>query len=293
MIIGVKRTMAWILILISSGTGLVEGVLIKKYNAKHQKGGFIFTALVSLFSMLFFVLTDRGGFYFPLGIFPYGLIAGVMFCMASFLTYVALGCGSFTVSMLILSYSNVFSIVYGLVFLKEKASAFMYIGLALIMISLFLTRGEYKEGENKKVSVKWLICILLSFVGSGMFGVLMRMQQIAFANTCTNEFMIITLGFSALVLLVIGIIKDGRELSYILRHGTLYAVASGVSNGATNMMGLAINMMMAISISSPIRAGVKLIFSFVLSKVIFKEKFLVRQLIGVAIGGVALVLLNL
>jgi uncharacterized membrane protein len=105
--------------------------------------------------------------------------------------------------------------------------------------------------------------------------------------------MIITLGFSALVLLVIGIIKDGRELSYILRHGTLYAVASGVSNGATNMMGLAINMMMAISISSPIRAGVKIIFSFVLSKVIFKEKFLVRQLIGVAIGGVALVLLNL
>lgn len=284
--------MAWILILISGCTGLVEGVLIKKYNTNHQKGGFIFTALVSLFSMFFFVLTDQGGFYFPIGIFPYGLIAGVMFCMASFLTYVALGCGPFTVSMLILSYSGVFSIAYGLIFLHETASVFTYIGLALIMISLFLTRGEHKEGEDKKVSAKWLICITLSVVGSGMFGVLMRMQQIAFEDICTNEFMIISLGFSALVLLVIGIIKDGRDLPYILRHGGLYAAASGISNGATNMMGLAINMMMAISISSPIRAGVKIIFSFLLSKVIFKETFLIRQLVGVALGGAALVLLN-
>ncbi|MBQ8311285.1 MAG: hypothetical protein IJX80_09785 [Clostridia bacterium] len=285
--------MAWILILISGCTGLIEGVLIKKYNAKHQKGGFIFTALVSLFSMLFFVLTDRGGFYFPIGIFPYGLISGIMFCMASFLTYVALGCGPFTVSMLILSYSGVFSIVYGLVFLHEQASVFTYVGLVLIMISLFLTRGEHKSGEDKRVSLKWLICISLSVVGSGMFGVLMRMQQIAFEDACTNEFMIITLGFSALTLLVIGIVKDGRDLPYILRHGGLYAALSGVSNGATNMMGLAVNMMMAISISSPVRAGVKVIFSFLLSKVIFKEKFLIRQLVGVALGGIALVLLNL
>ena len=104
--------------------------------------------------------------------------------------------------------------------------------------------------------------------------------------------MILTLGFSAAVLLIVGVIRDGRDLPYILRHGGTYAALSGLSNGATTMMGLAINMLMAISISSPIRAGVKIIFSFLLSKVIFKEKFLIRQLVGVALGGVALVLLN-
>ena len=290
---GVKRFMAAILILLSGCTGLVEGVLIKKYNAKHEKGGFIFTGLVSLFSMLFFLLTDQGGFYFPSGIFPYGLLSGILFCSASFLTYVALGCGPFTISMLILSYSGVFSIVYGLFFLKESASPFTYIGLALIMLSLFLTRGENTSETNKKVSLKWLICITLSVIGSGMFGVLMRVQQIQFENACTNEFMVITLGFSALMLFVIGIVRDGHDLPYILRHGGLYAAASGVSNGVTNMMGLAINLLMPISISSPIRAGVKIIFSFLLSKGIFKEKFLIRQIIGVSIGGVALVFLNL
>ncbi|MBQ9785553.1 MAG: hypothetical protein IJW29_08625 [Clostridia bacterium] len=284
--------MAALFIVLAGCTGLAEGVLIKRYNAKHEKGGFIFTALVSLFSMLFFVLADKNGFFFPRGIFPYGLIGGVLYCSASFLTYVALGCGSFAVSMLILSYAGVFSIVYGIAFLKESISVFTCIGFVLIFVSLFLTRAVAREGE-KRFSLKWLICILLSVFGSGMLGVLMRVQQRAFDGVCDNEFMIITLGFSAAVLLLFGIIKNGRDLWYILRHGGLYAAAAGVSNGATNAMGLVINTLMAISISSPIRAGVKIILSFILSKLVFKEHFVPRQIVGVVLGGVALVFLNL
>ena len=46
--------MAAILLLVSTVTNLTEGFLIKRYNAKHQKGGFLFTAGVAFFSMLFF-----------------------------------------------------------------------------------------------------------------------------------------------------------------------------------------------------------------------------------------------
>lgn len=284
--------MAALLIVLSGCTGLVEGILIKQYNRKHEKGGFLFTGLVSLFSMLFFLITDRDGLCFPVGIIPYGILSGLLFCMASLLTYVALGCGSFTVSMLILSYSVAFSIVYGLAFLGEEASVFTWLGLAAMMLSLFLTRGA-RERDGRRFSPRWLICISLSVVGSGMFGVLMRMQQIRFENAYTNEYMVITLGLSAVVLLTVGMIRDGRDVWYILRHGGIYAALSGLSNGATNMMGLMINTMMPISLSSPIRAGVKVIFSFLLSKLIFRESFLVRQVVGVGVGALALVLLNL
>ena len=37
--------LAILLIIASCSTSLVEGVLIKKYNGKHDKGGFIFTAM--------------------------------------------------------------------------------------------------------------------------------------------------------------------------------------------------------------------------------------------------------
>ena len=71
--------LAWLLVLLSSGTSLIEGTLIKKYNAKHTKGGFIFTAMVSLFSMLFFVLTDKGGLVFPAEMIPLGIISGFLY----------------------------------------------------------------------------------------------------------------------------------------------------------------------------------------------------------------------
>ena len=285
-----------LLIILSGFTGLAEGILVKKYNGKHGKGGFIFTAFISLFSMLFFLfqdlITDKGGFTVTLGIIPYAIIAGILYCSASFLTYIALGCGPFAISMLILSYAGVFSIIYGLVFLSEPASAFTYIGLALIMISLYLTRTDNRGEEKKAISLKWIICIAVSVFGSGMFGVIMRMQQIAFDYAYDNEFMVISLGFSAVTLFIIGLIKDGRDLKYTLRYGLPYGAGAGLSNGATNTISLILNTKMAISISSPIRTAVKIIFSFLCSIFIFKEKFLTRQLIGVVLGGLALIFLN-
>ena len=108
--------LAFALIILSSVTHLVEGSLIKKYNGKHTKGGFIFTAMVSLFSMLFFLLTDKGGLDFRAEMIPYGIVSGIFYFSASFLTFVALGCGPFALSMLIISYSCVFSISYGIFF---------------------------------------------------------------------------------------------------------------------------------------------------------------------------------
>jgi len=284
--------MAALLILLSNCANLAEGVFIKKYNSRHQKGGFLFTALISLFAMVFFLITDTGGLQFPPELFLYGIISGILYCSASFLTYVALGCGSFALSMLILSYSLVFSIGYGLIFLKETATVFTWLGLGIMLISLYLTRADKKEGSIR-ITPKWLICIGLSVIGSGMFAVVSRMQQIRFQDANTNEFMILSLGLSAAILLLLGILKDGKDLKYILKYGSGYAISAGLLNGACNLLGLIVNTMIPLSIAAPSKAGTKIILSFLMSRLIFKEKFLPRQVIGVMLGAAALVLLNL
>ena len=286
-----RQMLAALLIVVSRATSLVEGVLIKKYNSKHDKGGFIFTALVSLFSMLFFLITDKGGLDFRPEMLPYGIASGVFYCSASLLTFIALGCGPFTLSMLILSYSGVFSIVYGIFFLKDPVTVFTVMGIILILVSLFLNRAE-KKNDDKKASFKWLICIGLSVLGSGMFAVIQKMQQVRFENAVTNEYMIVTLGFSFIILFAVGLVRDGKDALYILRYGGLYASVAGLSNGATNFLGLAVNMLLPLSVVSPVGAGVKIIMSFMLSLIVFKEKFLKRQVAAVIIGTAALVLLN-
>lgn len=285
----------FLLIILSTAFSLGEGILIRCYNSRHEGGGFLFTALVSLGSMLFFLIydlvTDRTGLCFPPEMLPYALIAGLLYCSASLLTYVALECGPFAISMLILSYSVVFSTGYGILILKEPVTPFFIIGLVLIAVSLFLVRGK-NDGSGKKMSLRWLVCILVSTFGCGMFGVVQRMQQLRFDDACTNEFMILSLALSAVTLAVTGIVRDRKRSLTILKQGSPYACCAGLANGATNMLSLVVNTMIAISVASPTRAGVKSVLSFLVSLLLFKEHFLPRQVAGVILGAIAVVFLN-
>ena len=282
--------MAYLLIIINVFAGLAEGIFIKQYNTKHAHGGFLFTGIVSLFAMLYFVVTDKGGFCVVPELLPYALISGVIYCAASLLTYVALACGSFAMSMLVLSYSIVFSIGYGVIFLNEAVSMFSVIGFALLLVSLYLTRGNSLGG---KISLKWVVCIVISTVANGLYGIIIRMQQIRFTNAFDNECMAICLGFSALMLFVVGIFTDGKYIKEIAKSAIPYAFGSGIINGFRNMLSIVVYTMIPFSMSSAVTSGMKIVISFVVSFLLFKERFLKRQVVGVIIGALALVFLNI
>lgn len=284
---------ALFLIVVSTGVHQLEGILIRKHNSEYAQGGFLFTALVSLFAMLFFLLSDRNGLQFCAQILPYSLIAGICYCTASFLTFVALGCGSFVLSNLFLSYALLFSIGYGIFFLKEPVTPFTVTGTLLLLVSIFFVRNEEAKNDRRGVSIKWLVCILLSCIGAGMLGVLQKMQQVRFSAAYDNEFMAATLAFSALCLFVAGLITEGRPTGHIFSRGGLYAVAAGLSNGTANLLNLIVNTMLPLSVAAPLRSGIKILFSVALARIVFREKLSVRQIVGVLTGMAALILLNL
>lgn len=287
----------YLCIVLSVCTSLTEGFLIARYNKKYEKGGFIFTAIVSLFSMLFFlffdIIVDSAGLTFLAEMLPYAVASGIMYCGASILTFFALKYGSYALSMLILSYSLVFPTAYGLIFLQEPATPFTYVGFALIALSLFFVRAQKSadQGKNKNVLL-WLIFILISVAGSGMFGVVQRMQQIRFGGAVDREFMVVTLAISTAISLAIGLYSDKKYCLQILKQCVPYAGAAGLANGGTNMLTMFVRTLIPISIVSPTTSGVKIIISFLLSCFVFKEKFLKRQIVGVILGGIAVVLLN-
>lgn len=282
--------MAYLLIVINVLAGLAEGIFIKKYNSKHMYGGFVFTAIVSLFAMVFCLIGDKNGFSVPVELLPYAIGSGLLYCLASILTYFALAYGSFALSMLVLSYSIVFSIGYGVIFLHEPVTPYSAVGFVLLVVSLYLTR---KDGLSGKLSFKWLFCILLSVVGNGMYSVVTRMQQIRFDGAYDNECLAIGLGLSAVLLFVFGIFTDGKHMREILRYAAPYAMGAGLINGLRNVIGLLVCTMIPISVSSATTSGMKIVVSFFVSYLMFKETFLKRQIAGVAIGAVALVLLNI
>ena len=281
-----------LLVVLFGCTGIAEAAFYKQYNRHHSEGGFIFTAMVSLFSMLFFVITDKGGFDFRPEILPYAIISGIMYCIAALLTFVAFGCGSFALSVLILSYGGIFSIIYGIFFLKESVTVFTVIGILLSFVSIFLAR-ESRGKDEKGASAKWLICILISFFCNGMFGVMQKMQQLKFNNEVSNEFMIISLAIASLILFAIGVAKGKKDTFTVFRHGIGYAAAAGFSNGATNLIYIIAATLVDISVLSPMAAGAKIVLSFFYSLLVYREKFSGRRIIAVILGTVAVVILNL
>ena len=105
--------------------------------------------------------------------------------------------------------------------------------------------------------------------------------------------MIVGLSVSASVLLISGIIKDRKQLKEIIRYGIPYAGTAGIANGINNLLTIAVNGLLPLSVVSPVSSGMKIVLSFLSASVLFKEKYMKRQLLGVGIGVIALVFLNL
>ena len=279
-----------LLILLSILIATAESAIVKRYQVKHGKGGFIFTAILALFAMIFFLATDPDGFSVPPVLWGYAIPAGFSYAAAFICTLIAFGCGPFALSNLIISYALVFTTVYGLAALGEPATVFTYSGLAAIFISLFLVRSEKKGG---KFSVKWLISIFIVWLGNGMLGLLRVMQQKKFHDAYNNDFMVIMLFTALVLLLAAGLIHDRKDLRNTLRYGIPWGAAAGVLNAAQNALSMLVVTLMPVSISSPLTAGLKIIVAFLFSYLAYKERYSKRQLLGVALGIAAVVLLKL
>ena len=292
--------LGYLLIVLVVALNMGESIAVKAYAKKYNSGGFIMNAIIALFACAFFVvkvLISGEGFNFLVDMIPYALVNSVFYFCGFYLAYVAFKIGPFGLTRLIASFSLLMPIFYGIFFLNESTTVFTYIGIALIVAAMFMMnyKGKSATAEKKEgaVSLKWFVCILLSTVSNGFISIMTKMQQVKFGDVCSEEFQIISIGGSFISLAIIGLITDRNNLGYVLKNGTLYGAISGLFNGAKNFTILFIYALLPISIVSPLKAGLAIIGSFLLSIIAYKEKYTVMQKIGVACGGAAVVLLTI
>ena len=117
------------------------------------------------------------------------------------------------------------------------------------------------------------------------------MQQIRFENACTNEFQIISIGGSFIILSVIGLITERESLSKTLRCSLPYGVGAGLLKGAKNFVLVLAYLSLPISTVSLISAGLGIVLAFVVAGLVYKERYTLSQMLGVILGAVAVILL--
>ena len=282
-----------LLIFLCTLTSTVQIVFRKQFSLRCQGGDYFFNATVSFFALLFFLLTaDR--IRFSTEILPYSVGLAAVFALATVCLGLAIKTGSLAITSLIISYSLIIPTLYGFVFLNEKITVIKCGGILLLLISLFLVRAK-AQGEEKsaKPTVKWVIYLVLAFIANGMCSVVQNAQQRKFDGAHNSNFMILALIISTAILLVLSLIFERNTILNALKKETVLSAACGICNGATNYLVMVIIAVVASSVFFPVLSAGGLVLTFVISLVFYREKFIPRQIVGLACGLVSLVVLNI
>ncbi len=272
-----------------------EGIVVKQYGKKYGKGGMFFNAIICLFALVYFFVAEFFSgeymFYFPKEIWGYGIISGLCYATGFYAMYLALKTGSFGLTKLLSSFGSIVPIVYGIVFLNEQPAKFTYVSVVLILLSVFIM--NHKTGEKANISVKWLLCVIANVIANAGIMIIAKSQQLVFGTKCSNEFLMISYALAVTFLVVFGIIYERNQFKATIKGGSLYGLLAGVFNGMNNVLILLTYLYVPLTIITPVKGALGLVISFVLSVLLYKEKFTKKQLISVVIGIVAAVLIKL
>lgn len=266
-----------------------QSIVKKPYTQKTSGGGvYFFNMLLSMAALLFFVATSSK-LNFNLTYVPYSIGFAVAYAVSSVFMVLAIAYGSLSLTSLFISYSLMIPTIYGLILGEPVGNGFLP-GMILLVISIFLTN---KRDEKAKISFKWVIFVLLSFIGNGMCTVVQKMQQVASGGKYKNEFMIVALAIVTIVMFIISLFQERRDIKFYAKSGWHWALICGVLNGMVNLFVMILSGRMSVSLMFPLISAGGLIVTYIVSRLFYKEKLTRIQFVGFVFGLAAVVLLNI
>ena len=280
----------YFLLLLVPLAGCCQSIAQKQYNLKHSSPNVIlFSAVTSVIALCFFVVTSGFDLDFDVRLLPYALGFAVSYASAWVTTVLAVRYGLMAISTLIVSCSLIFPTAYGIIN-GEPLTARIIVGMALIFAAIVLV--NLKFSDKGKFSVKWLVCVLVAFLGNGACSITQNMQKKLLGDSYTHEFMIIALAAASVMLLAYAAFNT-RSFMTDLKACLPYSAANGIANAVVNFLILVIIGNIPNTVLYPTNAALGMIFTFILAFCAYKERFTLPQYIGYGLGMISIVLLNI
>ena len=282
--------MTYLFLIITVICSSLSNIFAKQYDIKAKyKNTYLYVAVMQIFAMMFFIVTSAGSFSPKPGLIGYSVAFSLFFTMAIVGNNQAIKYGSLAVSSLIVQCSLLLPTLYGIIFLKDNIGVYGYMGIMLLLISLFMVN---KTEKNIKVSSKWLFWIIAAFIGNGMCSIVQKIQQTVFDGACKNEFMIVALGIGAVFMSCTAMIKS-KNLKRELCDAIKIAPFSGVANGSVNLLVMVLTALLPTAVLFPVISSGGMVMTFIFSVTLFKEKLTKRQYAGYLLGVISIILINL
>ena len=269
----------------------VQGIARKNYGiAVSGRGPYLFNAGSCLFAALFFWAS--GGFKYSIdpAVIPYSVGFAATFGASVFFGFKALMSGPLSLTSLVTSYSLMIPTFYGLIFMNEPTSVFLYVGLVLLAVSLFCI--AFKKGDTQ-ISLKWAVYAVLALTGNGICSTILSVQQLNFEGAYKNEFMITALVILVIFLFLMSFKNERKDARECFKAGFGWMIVWGILNGATNLFVMILATRMPASLMYPLISGGGIICAWILSRFLYKEKLTAMQNVAIVLGIFSVVFLNI
>lgn len=282
----------YIIIIIFS---VLQSAAVKWFN-KTSGNAAVFNGIKTLSALIFFGGISIWNFSYNPDAIIYGGLYGICLCMSMYCGYKALSLGPLSLTSLIVSFSVVFPLLYGIVFCDEKLSmvkcaGFVFLALAIVAANV---SGDVsnKAKEINNGSFKWKIFIFATFVCNGLCSVLQKMHQIKYPGLYCSEFMLFAMLVCGIIFLAANL-KMTKLKAYKTIKGKRYAALSGIANAAANYSSIVLAGYENASIMYPAISAGTILATMIFGTMIFKERLKYNQMLAMLCGIISVICLKI
>ena len=188
--------------------------------------------------------------------------------------------------------SLIISSLAGILFFGESVTPVQVAGIILILLVIYLL-SDVKQGGSGNIQPLWIPVIILAAVLNGGQGIIQKMQG---ATPYTDEKPVFLLYTFLIGVFLIAIwlwlnMNTGKKEPVTLEKPSVLigpAVISGICIAVVNVINLKLAIEVPAPIFFPLYCGGSIIFSTLVSSLVFKEKLTTKQKISFVIGFVAI-----
>ena len=258
-----------------------------------------FTAIMFLTISLMFLPTIFDGGVSSTTVFYAALVGGFSFLFQTFYV-MALSLGRMTLTVIINNFGMLIPMIVSVVVVGDAITPLICVGAAMALISLCLTVANKKGKKSTEVGegAKWLILTILVLLTNGFASTSQKMYTArAGADFQIFEFVCIAYMFAAafcfVTFAVTAPVEKRKGAKVVDKSAVLLGACVGITLGFFQCVNTLAMSLIPGSVYYPIyNCGTSLMLALI-GAIVFKERFTLRQYIGIAIGVVAILLLCL
>ena len=256
-----------------------------------------FTAIMFLSISIMFLPTLFDGGISSTTVFYAALVGGLSF-LYQMVYVMALSLGRMTLTVIINNFGMLIPMIASIVIVGDRVTPLICVGAAMALLSLCLTVAHKKGKKSADVGegAKWLILTLLVFLTNGFASTAQKMYTArAGADFQIFEFVCIAYMFAAALCFatfaVSSPFEKKRGIKVADRTTVVLGACVGMALGSFQCVNTLATSLIPGSVYYPIyNCGVSLMLALI-GALVFKERFTLRQYIGIAIGVIAILLL--